>query len=99
MNTIQLHIDPALAGEHAVRVYLVTPAARLGEPPQQTYQGNLRMSPGLVQRFQQLTPLVEPMADECRIVWTGVELPALPPEPMLDKIAKLLRGMKKLVHQ
>ena len=97
MNTIQLHVDPALDGEHAVRVYLVTPAPRMGEPEPQRYQGNIRLAPWLIQRFQQLSPLVEPLADECRIVWTGVQLPALPPEPMLAKIAKLLRGMKRLV--
>jgi hypothetical protein len=97
MTTIQLHVDPALAGEHAVRVYEVRPPARLGDREEQRYVGLLRLPPGLIQRFQQMTPLVEPLADECRIAWTGVALEPLPPEPMLEKVAKLMRGMKRLV--
>jgi len=100
MNTIQLHVDPQLDGAHAVRVYHLAPSARLGEPEQQRYHGAVRLPGWLIQRFQQLTPLVEPLAEDCRIAWTGIELPALPPEPMLAKVAKLLRGMKRLVvHQ
>lgn len=96
-TTIQLHIDPALEGEHAVRVYHVRPPVRIGDAEQQRYLGLLRLPPPLIQRFQQLTPLVEPLADECRIVWTGVPLEQLPADPLLGKVAKLLRGMKRLV--
>lgn len=97
MNTIQLHVDPSLDGSHGVRVYHVTPPARLGELDQQRYVGKLDLPPWLVQRLQQLTPLAESLIDGARIAWTGVPLEQLPPEPLLGKFTKLLRGMKRVV--
>lgn len=98
MTTIQLHVDTLLDGTHAVRVYHVRPPARLGEPERQEYCGALRLPPALIQQFQQVTPLVEPLVgEECRLVWTGVPIEPLPPNPMLGKVAKLLRGAKRLV--
>ena len=61
------------------------------------YAGELRIPAVLLQQLQQATPLMESiLPDAVRIAWTGVALPELPPDKLIPKLAKVLRGLKRL---
>ena len=96
-STVQLHVDGLLDGTHGVRVYHVTPA-RLGEPDTVRYVGKLDLPAWLIQRLQQqLSPIVEQLVDDTRLVWTGQELERLPADPLIGKLTKVLRGFKRVM--
>lgn len=92
--TVQLHIDPELAGEHRLRVYHYAGAAEAGK---ERYVGALQVPPWLVQQLVQLTPLLEKLiGDQCHLAWTGALPPAKAPDPVLEKLGKVLRTMRRV---
>jgi len=59
--------------------------------------GVLRVPALLLRQLQQTTPLLGSLIpDDVAITWTGEPLEPLPPDPMLGRLAKLLRGLKRL---
>jgi hypothetical protein len=103
-NTLQLHVrvppyaEPAQIDdtELELQVVWVTPAGD-GVRYHSRTSGVLRIPALLLRQLQQATPIVASLIpDEVAIVWTGVPLEPLPPDPMLGRLAKLLRGVKRL---
>ncbi|HEY6177372.1 MAG TPA: hypothetical protein VIX73_23105 [Kofleriaceae bacterium] len=92
--TLQLHVDPELAGEHRVRLYRYEGPA---EPGKERYVGVVQVPPWLVEQLVQLTPLLAGMmGDAVQISWTGVLPPAKPPDPILNKLGRVLRTAQRL---
>lgn len=92
--TLQLHVDPELAGEHRLRLYHYAGAA---EPGKERYVGALQVPPWLVQQLMQLTPLLERLiGDQCHVAWTGALPPAKPPDPVMEKLGKVLRTLRRV---
>lgn len=92
--TLQLHVDPELAGEHRVRLYRYDGPP---EPGKERYVGVVAVPPWLLEQLVQLTPLLAGMVgDAITISWTGMLPPAKPPDPILNKLGRVLRTAQRL---